>query len=75
MKGTFNQGWWNCFESFASELLDDNPYAGSICFNVLRDAGITKKEVAYHLEHSTFYDAKVENVIRQYWYSLINKKV
>ena len=47
MKGTFNQGWWNCFEHFAAELLSVDQYMGDLCISVLTGAGITKREAGY----------------------------
>ena len=69
-KGTFNSGWWNCFHSFASELLNVNPSAEEICKSVLSDAGITSREAAWQLEHGQSNNAKVTEVIRDYWLSL-----
>ena len=67
MKGTFNQGWWNCFEHFAAELLDQNPYMDDLCTSVLNSAGITKREASYWLEHANCPYPKVEEVVRNYW--------
>ena len=50
-KGTFNQGWWNCFWSFAAELLSVNKFADGICISVLEGAGITRKEAQYQLDN------------------------
>lgn len=65
--GTFNQGWWNCFEHFAAELLSIDMYAEDVCTRVLDGAGITKREAKYWLTHSgSPYDRVVE-VVRDYW--------
>lgn len=48
MKGTFNQGWWNCFESFTNEFM--SVYNdGRIPMAVLKSAGITEKEAQREL--------------------------
>lgn len=67
MKGTFNQGWWNCFESFAAELLSVNSYADDICTKVLDGAGITKKEAGAWLDKGACNNASVVEVVRKYW--------
>lgn len=66
MKGTFNQGWWNCFESFAAELLSTQN-AEDICISVLTDAAITKKEASAWLDKPVQRNPKVEAVVRNYW--------
>jgi len=38
----FNEGWWNCFNSFANNSCYDNEKA---CIEVLRGAGVTKDEM------------------------------
>lgn len=65
-KGTFNQGWWNCFESFTSELLSVNKYDIGICIRVLSGAGITKKEAINWLNHYNGCDDAVIYVVNQY---------
>ena len=67
MKGTFNQGWWNCFESFAAELLFQNEDADDICINVLRAAGITSREAQAWLDKPIERRPKVEAVVREYF--------
>lgn len=69
-KGTFNAGWWNCFYSFAAELLDNNPNADGICRSVLQGAGITSREALWQLDHDKCNNPKVVAVIREYWLSL-----
>lgn len=63
MKGTFNQGWWNCFESFAAELLyiQNNE---NIVINVLSGAGITKREAKAWLDKPVQRNAMVERIVR-----------
>ncbi len=42
----FNKGWWNCFESFANELLlyrKDVANNDVHIISVLRAAGVSKK--------------------------------
>ena len=67
MKGTFNQGWWNCFESFAAELLGTNGNAEDVCTSVLKGAGITRREAFAWLDKPVPRNPKVENVVRNYW--------
>jgi len=68
MKGTFNQGWWNCFESFASMLLDERPAAEGFCTEVLKGAGITAREAQAWLNKPVNRDPRTENVVRDYLY-------
>ena len=70
MKGTFNQGWWNCFESFALEILKTDKYGGTICRHVLEDAGITKREAMAWL-NKTDHNAEMEEIVRSYYYSFL----
>ena len=69
IKGTFNAGWWNCFYSFAAELLHTDPSAEGVCRSVLQGAGITRREAAWQLDHGPVNDDKVVKVIRDYWLS------
>ena len=41
----FNEGWWNCFCSFANELANVSSSASMVIRAVLDGAGVTKKEV------------------------------
>jgi len=42
----FNEGWWNCFCSFANELANVSSSASSMVIRgVLTGAGVTKKEI------------------------------
>lgn len=70
IKGTFNAGWWNCYEHFAAELLDQNPNAEDVCTSVLRSAGITKREASWWLDHTDSPYARVVGVVHQYWLNL-----
>ena len=65
-KGSFNAGWWNCFDSFTSELAGINGNYEATANNVLSAAGITQREAAWHLEHGNLNPA-TEKVVREYW--------
>ena len=67
-KGTFNQGWWNCFESFAAELLSVDRYAEGICIAVLNGAGINKKEAENWIENYQGSNMQVLEVVKNYWF-------
>lgn len=67
MKGTFNQGWWNCFESFAAELLSTDRTAENVCTRVLEGAGISHREAGAWLDKPVRHDPKVEEIVRNYW--------
>lgn len=73
-KGTFNQGWWNCFESFAAELLSTEGQAEGVCRRVLDGAGITEREARAWLDKPVQRNAKVERIVREYWLSLPNRR-
>lgn len=73
-KGTFNQGWWNCFESFAAELLSTEGQAEGVCRRVLEGAGITEREALAWLNKPVQRNAKVERIVHEYWLSLPNKR-
>lgn len=66
-KGTFNQGWWNCFESFTAELLSFNNNEEQIVLNVLIGAGISKREASYWIEHYEGNNMKVLDIVKKYW--------
>lgn len=72
MRGTFNQGWWNCFETFAAELLAVDAYGEGICVRVLDAAGITYRECEYRLRFG-FYSSKVKEIVRGYMLSIKDK--
>lgn len=61
----FNQGWWNCFVSFALESIDDNEL-----LSVLVGAGVKQKEVEAFEKYTTnsgeYYPARVRNIIEVY---------
>jgi len=66
-KGTFNQGWWNCFESFASELLSANRCASALCTSILNGAGITRREARSWLDRYQGQNVRVFEVVYEYW--------
>lgn len=67
-KGTFNQGWWNCFETFAGILLkNDNGKNYNLCTEILRGAGISEREARAWLDKPVERNHEVEEVVRQYW--------
>ena len=72
MKGTFNQGWWNCFETFAALLLDQNGNNDGLLREVLTGAGITRWEARAWLDKPVARNPKVEHVVRQYWLTTKN---
>lgn len=65
-KGSFNAGWWNCFDSFTAELADFNGQYETTAYRVLSAAGISQREAAWHLEHGDLSPA-TEKVVREYW--------
>lgn len=73
-KGTFNQGWWNCFESFAAELLSTEGQSEGVCRRVLDGAGITEREAQSWLNRYDGTYRKVEQLVREYWLSLPNRR-
>ena len=73
MKGTFNQGWWNCFETFAGELLkNDNGENFNLCTEVLRGAGISGREARAWLDKPVERKPEVEEVVREYFLEYCN---
>ena len=64
-KGTFNAGWWNCFDSFTAELANFNGQYETTAYRVLSAAGITQREAAWHLENGNLSPA-TEKVVREY---------
>lgn len=73
-KGTFNQGWWNCFEHIAAELLDMSDQYETFLKRTLKAAGITKREAQSWLNRYDGTYRKVEQLVREYWLSLPNKR-
>lgn len=46
----FNDGWWNCFVSFANELCMTERYCDKVLRDVLNGAGIKVYEIDWALE-------------------------
>jgi len=65
MKGTFNQGWWNCFESFAA-ILHSNINGYSLCMDILQGAGITKREALAFINKVGHHDPDVVEIVKDY---------
>lgn len=63
-KGTFNQGWWNCFESFAASA--ESARDDQICTDVLRGAGITRREAEAWLDKPVQHNIHAEHIVRDY---------
>lgn len=64
-KGSFNAGWWNCFDSFTAELADFNGQYEATAYRVLSAAGISQREAAWHLGQGNLSPA-TERVVREY---------
>ena len=58
----FDEGWWNCFNSFANNTINDND---SVCMEVLRGAGITKGEAEEILRSGELYGNAL-NIVKNY---------
>lgn len=58
----FDKGWWNCFNSFANNIRNNND---SVCIEVLRGAGITKDEVEEVLRNGDLYGNAL-NIVNEY---------
>lgn len=58
----FDKGWWNCFNSFANNTINDNDL---ICMEVLRGAGVTKDEVEEVLRTGELYGNAL-NIVNEY---------
>ena len=61
----FNEGWWNCFSSFANELANVSSSASMVIRNVLDCAGVTKKEISKNLKTQHF-DKRVVEELEEY---------
>lgn len=68
----FSKGWWNCFESFAYELLlYRNGYANNDghIISILREAGVTPNEIREYLRSGCSHDNVqqwLENYLHMY---------
>ena len=61
----FNEGWWNCFCSFANELANVSTGASMVIRAVLEGAGVTKKEIDYIIK-SQYLDKRVVEELKEY---------
>ena len=61
----FNEGWWNCFCSFANELANVSTGASMVIRAVLEGAGVTKKEVDDIIK-SQYLDKRVVEELKEY---------
>ena len=61
----FNEGWWNCFCSFANELANVSSSASMVIRNVLYGAGVTKKEITENLK-TQYFDKRVVDEFEEY---------
>ena len=61
----FNEGWWNCFCSFANELANVSSSASMVIRNVLDGAGVTKKEITKNLKTQNL-DKRVVAELEEY---------
>lgn len=62
----FNEGWWNCFCSFANEVVGTT--RSEACFiirAVLDSAGVTKKEID-SIINSQHLDSRVVEELKEY---------
>lgn len=65
MMTEFNEGWWNCFCSFANELANVSSSASMVIRNVLDGAGVTKKEIIENLKTQHF-EKRVAEELKEY---------
>ena len=61
----FNEGWWNCFCSFANELANVSSSASMVIRAVLDGAGVSKKEITDNLKTQHF-DKRVVEELEEY---------
>lgn len=61
----FNEGWWNCFCSFANELANVSSSASMVIRNVLDGAGVTQTEITENLKTQPF-DKRVVEELEEY---------
>lgn len=62
----FDQGWWNCFNSFANNCYMTKADNLSACHEVLNGAGVTKEEALYVLNKNILYGNAVD-VVEKYF--------
>lgn len=61
----FNEGWWNCFCSFANELENVSTGSSMVIRAVLDGAGVTKKEID-DIIRSQHLDKRVVEELKEY---------
>lgn len=61
----FNAGWWNCLCSMAQRDLRLSGISAYL-MEVMRDAGITREEAEYVLEHNIVTDNGLKNILKEY---------
>lgn len=63
----FNDGWWNCFESFVQQLTEmrDPKLIREISTSVLNDAGVTSSEAFMRVD-TTLSDQTAKDVTEYY---------
>lgn len=61
----FDEGWWNCFCSFANELANVSSNASKVIRSVLDGAGVTKKEIN-DVIRSQHLDKRVVEELKEY---------
>lgn len=61
----FNEGWWNCFCSFANELANVSSNASMVIRAVLDGAGVSKMEITENLKTQPF-DKRVVEELEEY---------
>lgn len=61
----FNEGWWNCFCSFANELVNVSSSASMVIRSVLVGAGVSKREITEILK-TTHFDKRVVDELEEY---------
>ena len=63
VENKFDEGWWNCFCSFANELANVSSSASMVIRNVLDGAGVTKKEITENLKTQHFDKRVVDELV------------
>ena len=61
----FNEGWWNCFCSFANELANVSTSASMVIRSVLEGAGVSKREITEILK-TKHLDKRVVDELKEY---------
>ena len=63
VENKFDEGWWDCFCSFANELANVSSSASMVIRNVLDGAGVTKKEITENLKTQHFDKRVVDELV------------